>query len=90
MKKAREVIANASRGFNSEYQSAEDHADDVIQDLMKAGFVILPHEPDEGMIDAADKALIDPASDGVDTMSLILPTYHAMLSNYKSRQEGEK
>lgn len=62
MKKAREVIADQlfwsyEGSYFNPQAMADDYAALVVKKLSEAGFVILPREPDEGMIEAACRAL---------------------------------
>lgn len=60
--KAREVIAGEIGSYDPDYETKQDAAERMIDLLSKAGFVILPKEPSEGMIEAAFKELFEPES----------------------------
>ncbi|MBX3533390.1 MAG: hypothetical protein KF826_03490 [Xanthobacteraceae bacterium] len=59
--KAREVLEQYVDKFSID-QLPSQFADWVIKELSEAGFVILPKEPSEGMIEAAFKELFEPES----------------------------
>ncbi len=91
MKTAREVIAvsfsNAVDPFCDDIDPA-DFADEIIRMLNESGFVILPKEPTEGMIEAgknADRLWWSSEDESNPTAEI----YKAMLQAYSKNGEGE-
>ena len=61
--KAREVIASEIGSYNPDYESKQDAAERMIGLLAKAGFVILPKEPNEGELENIRMAIFDNFAD---------------------------